>query len=137
MNNITTNNPNIKKTTNSFETIRNSNLNKLNNLFTSCSNNKAALKLFNKLLDNNLETLKEIEGKQFSSNKFSSKKDKEVNDLNKILAEKQKNKDLILEKDTLILITNNRNKNIEMYYVVYILFIILLLIIQGSIVIFK
>jgi hypothetical protein len=137
MNTIITEHPKIKKTTNSFEVIRNSNLNKLNNLFTSCSNNKAALKLFNKLLDNNLETLKEIEGKQFTSNNFSSKKDKEVNDLNKILAEKQKNKDLILEKDTLILITNNRNKNIEMYYVVYILFIILLLIIQGSIVIFK
>ena len=50
---------------------------------------------------------------------------------------KRNSKELNLEKNTLILITDQRNKNIELYYVIYIIFVALFVIIQSSILIFK
>jgi hypothetical protein len=124
-------------TVNAFEDVRNDNLKKINNMLNKCNNNKGALKIFSKLLDNNIDTLQEIESKQKTNFKYSGSKNTTVNELNHIIKTLKEQKDLNLEKDTLLLITEERNKNIELYYIIYILFIVLLLIIQGSIVIFK
>jgi len=128
---------NATATTNTFALIRNDNLKKINKTINKCQNNKAALKIFNKLLDNNIETLQEIESKQKNNSKYSDSKDDTMNELNRLIKSLKDKTDLNLEKDTLLLITEERNKNIEMYYIIYILFIVLLLIVQGSIVIFK
>ncbi len=48
-----------------------------------------------------------------------------------------KNTNLNLEKDTFVMLSKEKNKNIEIYYIVYILFSVLLLIIEGSVVLFK
>jgi len=127
----------MNKTVNSFELIRKDNLQKINDTLSRCQNNKAALTLFNKLLDNNVETLQEIESKQKTTNNYSGSKDETVRELDRIIRSLKTKKELNLEKDTLLLITEERNKNIELYYVIYILFTILLFIIQGSIVVFK
>jgi hypothetical protein len=127
----------MNKTVNSFELIRKDNLQKINDTLSRCQNNKAALKLFTKLLDNNIETLQEIESKQKTTSEYSGSKDDTMRELNRIITSLKTKKELNLEKDTLLLITEERNKNIELYYVIYIIFTILLCIIQGSIVIFK
>ena len=127
----------MNKTVNSFELIRKDNLQKINDTLSRCQNNKAALTLFNKLLDNNVETLQEIESKQKTTNNYSGSKDETVRELDRIIRSLKTKKELNLEKDTLLLITEERNKNIELYYVIYIIFTILLFIIQGSIVVFK
>jgi hypothetical protein len=127
----------MNKTVNSFELIRKDNLQKINDTLSRCQNNKAALKLFTKLLDNNIETLQEIESKQKTTSEYSGSKDATMRELNRIITSLKTKKELNLEKDTLLLITEERNKNIELYYVIYIIFTILLCIIQGSIVIFK
>ena len=126
----------MNKTVNSFELIRKDNLQKINDTLSRCQNNKAALKLFTKLLDNNIETLQEIESKQKTTSEYSGSKDDTMRELNRIITSLKTKKELNLEKDTLLLITEERNKNIELYYVIYIIFTILLCIIQGSIVIF-
>jgi hypothetical protein len=127
----------MNKTVNSFELIRKDNLQKINDTLSRCQNNKAALTLFNKLLNNNVETLQEIESKQKTTSNYSGSKDETVRELDHIIRSLKTKKELNLEKDTLLLITEERNKNIELYYVIYILFTILLFIIQGSIVVFK
>ena len=133
----TTINPVIPNTKKSFETIRKSTREMLTNIHNKCKNNSEILKLYNKILDNNIETLQEIESKQFSSDKHSNNKNDIINKLDALLKDVKKHKDLYLEKNTLLVITEERNKNLEMYYVIYILFITLLFIIQGSVVIFK
>ena len=127
----------MNKTVNSFELIRKDNLQKINDTLSRCQNNKAALTLFNKLLDNNVETLQEIESKQKTTSNYSGSKDETMRELDHIIRSLKTKKELNLEKDTLLLITEERNKNIELYYVIYIIFTILLFIIQGSIVVFK
>jgi len=127
----------MNKTVNSFELIRKDNLQKINDTLSRCQNNKAALTLFNKLLDNNVETLQEIESKQKTTSNYSGSKDETMRELDRIIRSLKTKKELNLEKDTLLLITEERNKNIELYYVIYIIFTILLFIIQGSIVVFK
>ena len=41
------------------------------------------------------------------------------------------------QRTSKLVITENKNKNMEIYYIVYILFSILLLLIQTAVVIFK
>ena len=48
-----------------------------------------------------------------------------------------KNTNLNMEKDTFVMLSKEKNKNIEIYYIVYILFSVLLLLIEGSVVLFK
>ena len=95
--------------------------------------------VFNKILDNNLQTLGEIVSKEKKSREYSDPE--MVGEINKTIAElemqERRNRDLKLEKDTLILMTGQRNKNVELYLTIYIVFIVLLTIIQGSIIIFK
>ena len=48
-----------------------------------------------------------------------------------------KNTNLNMEKDTFVMLSKEKNKNIEIYYIVYILFSVLLLLIESSVVLFK
>ena len=48
-----------------------------------------------------------------------------------------KNTNLNMEKDTFVMLSKEKNKNIEIYYIGYILFSVLLLLIEGSVVLFK
>ena len=129
----------IKNTQKTFRQTRNHNKSQLQQLYKQCQTSEAFLAVFNKVLDNNIQTLGEIVSKEKRSRKFS---DPElVNSINKSIAELEiqdrRNRDLKMEKETLILMTDQRNKNIELYLTVYLVFVVLLTIIQGSIIIFK
>lgn len=126
----------IKKTQKSFRELRKENKQQIDALYKKCETNEAFLVVLDRLLDNNIESLNEIVTKMKNIEKNSNTEEMD-NILSKIQLQLQNNKELKLEKDTLILITDQRNKNIEMYYVVYIVFIVLFIIIQTSIIIFK
>lgn len=132
-------NKKVENTQDTFLDIRKQNISEIEELYQKCQTNSAFIAVFDKLLDNNIQTLDEIVSKQKSITKYTNSDS--LNELNsKIneLEEKKKNsKELKLEKNTLILITDQRNKNIELYYVVYIIFVALFVIIQSSILIFK
>jgi len=132
-------NKKVENTQDTFLDIRKQNISEIHGLYQKCQSNSAFIAVFDKLLDNNIQTLDEIVSKQKSITKYTNSNS--LNELNsKIneLEDKKKNsKELKLEKNTLILITDQRNKNIELYYVVYIIFVALFVIIQSSILIFK
>ena len=129
----------INNTKKTFRQVRNTNKAEHQNLFNQCRTSEAFLMVFNKILDNNLQTLGEIVSKEKKSSEYSDPE--MVGEINKTIAElemqERRNRDLKLEKDTLILMTGQRNKNVELYLTIYIVFIVLLTIIQGSIIIFK
>ena len=132
-------NEKVNNTQNTFLDIRKQNKSEINELYKKCQTNSAFIAVFDKLLDNNIQTLDEIISKQKSITKYSNSDS--INELNSKINDleqkKQNSKELKLEKDTLILITDQRNKNIELYYVVYIIFVSLFIIVQSSILIFK
>ena len=132
-------NKKVENTQDTFLDIRKQNIAEIDGLYQKCQTNSAFIAVFDKLLDNNIQTLDEIVSKQKSITKYTNSDS--LNELNSKINEledkKQKSKELKLEKNTLILITDQRNKNIELYYVVYIIFVALFVIIQSSILIFK
>ena len=132
-------NKKVNNTQNTFLDVRKQNKSEINELYKKCQSNSAFIAVFDKLLDNNIQTLDEIISKQKSISKYSNSDS--INELNSKINDleqkKQNSKELKLEKDTLILITDQRNKNIELYYVVYIIFVSLFIIVQSSILIFK
>ena len=132
-------NKKVENTQDTFLDIRKQNISEIQGLYQKCQTNSAFIAVFDKLLDNNIQTLDEIVSKQKSITKYTNSDS--LNELNSKINEledkKQNSKELKLEKNTLILITDQRNKNIELYYVVYIIFVALFVIIQSSILIFK
>ena len=129
----------IKQTKGTFRELRETERETLKELFSKCETQAAFTKVFNQILDNNLQTLDQIVSKEKLANKYTDPEYiRSIQQLFETSEEKRKKfENLSLEKDTMILITEQRNKNIEMYYIIYIMFIILLLIIEGSVVIFK
>jgi hypothetical protein len=129
----------INTTQKTFREIRNKNKAELHGLFKQCQTSDAFLAVFNKILDNNVQTLGEIVSKEKQSRKYLD--EDMLDEVNKNIAElemqERRNRDLKMEKETLLLMTEQRNKNIELYLTVYLIFVILLTIIQGSIIIFK
>ncbi len=126
----------IENTQKSFRDIRAENKKKIDELYNKCETNEAFLVVLDRLLDNNIESLNEIVTKMKAIERNSNTEEIDER-LAKLQSKVQDSKELKLEKDTLILITDQRNKNIEMYYVIYIVFIVLFIIIQTSIIIFK
>jgi hypothetical protein len=57
--------------------------------------------------------------------------DKKINEVQKII---DKNSSIDLERKTLVLISKEKNKNIEIYYLIYLLFSVLFIIIQICII---
>lgn len=93
--------------------------------------------ILNNLIEKNNIYLKQILNEKNSLNNFEKmleKKDKILQDMEKNIV---KNNTLNLEKDTFVLLSKEKNKNIEIYYIVYILFSVILLLIEGSIILFK
>ena len=132
-------NKKVENTQDTFLDIRKQNISEIEELYKKCQTNSAFITVFDKLLDNNIQTLDEIVSKQKSITKYTNSDSlNELNSkINELEEKKQNSKELKLEKNTLILITDQRNKNIELYYVVYIIFVALFVIIQSSILIFK
>lgn len=132
-------NEKVKNTQNTFLDVRKQNKSEIQDLYNKCQTNSAFIAVFDNLLDNNIQTLDEIISKQKSITKYNNSES--INELNSKINDleqkKQNSKELKLEKDTLILITDQRNKNIELYFVVYIIFVALFVIVQSSILIFK
>lgn len=132
-------NEKVKNTQNTFLDVRKQNKSEIQALYNKCQTNSAFIAVFDNLLDNNIQTLDEIISKQKSITKYNNSES--INELNSKINDleqkKQNSKELKLEKDTLILITDQRNKNIELYFVVYIIFVALFIIVQSSILIFK
>ena len=118
-------NKKVEDTQETFSDIRNQNKSEIQEIYQKCQTNSAFIAVFDKLLDNNIQTLDEIVSKQKSITKYNNSD--ALNELNskiKNLENKKRNsKELNLEKNTLILITDQRNKNIELYYVIYIIFV--------------
>lgn len=100
-------------------------------------NNDKVVNILDNLLEKNNNYLDQIYNSKNSIknyDKMVSKKDKIVNDIEDEII---KNNTINLEKDTFIVLSKEKNKNIEIYYIVYILFSVLLLIIEGSVILFK
>ena len=129
----------IKQTKKTFRELRETTKNEIASIYKTCKNNAQFVKVFDAILDNNIKTLDEIVSKQKATKKYTDPEMLEElqHNFGKSSAERRRRADLAMEKDTLVLITDERNKNIEMYYIIYSLFILLLVIIQGSVLLFK
>ena len=106
-------NANYKKNNDKVVTILDNLLEKNNNYIDQIYNSKNSIKNYEKMVSKKELIVKDIE--------------------NEII----KNNTINLEKDTFIVLSKEKNKNIEIYYIVYILFSVLLLIIEGSVILFK
>ena len=93
--------------------------------------------ILNILVEKNNNYIKQILNEKNSLKNF----DKNINAKEKLLQKMEKeivkNNTLNLEKDTFVILSKEKNKNIEIYYIVYILFSVILLLIEGSVVLFK
>ena len=81
----------------------------------------------NSIIDQNK---KEYENKEKENNNISHS----LKDMSNTIDNYKKNK---MDKNAKITIAEQKNKDIDIYYIVYILFILLLIIIQSSVVLFK
>ena len=124
----------------SYEAIREKNKSKVQSMYNKSYNTKDYLKIidtFSHLLDNNKYTFNNMvlhHNKQSQTDSINKTKNEEYDTLyNKLEKIKSKN----IERETRLMITKERNKNIEIYYTVYILFTFLLLVIEGSIILLK
>ena len=89
------------------------------------------------LIERNYNTVKEIKNERNKEQNFQTLLNKKKKLLKKIEKQVIKNTNINLEKDTFINISKQKNSNIEIYYMVYILVSVILLLIEGSIILFK
>ena len=95
--------------------------------FNSLKQNFELNKKVNSIID-----CKKNEGKKIEKN------NKDITDiLNNLSSEIEKYGDEKIQTNKQMNIANDRNKNIDIYYIVYTMFIVLLVIVQTSIVLFK
>lgn len=83
-------------------------------------------------IDSDLKKLAELKNFKIDDNDYV-KVDQEINDIQKQI---DNNKSTDLERKTMVLISKQKNKNIEIYYIVYLLFSIIFIIIQMSFIFF-
>lgn len=95
------------------------------------------LSILDGLIEKNKKFITQIYNEQNSLINYEKLLEKRDLIFKKMEDEVVKNTNLNMEKDTFVMLSKEKNKNIEIYYIVYILFSILLLIIEGSIVLFK
>ena len=133
--------PNIKANNkSSYEAIREKNKSRFDSVYTKYYNKKdynVIIDLLSELVKNNSHTFDTIithKKKEEQINNIKTQKDKEYEKLEKEL---EKVNALNIERETQLMITKERNKNIEIYYTIYILFSFLLLIIEGSVILIK
>lgn len=87
------------------------------------SNNCA---IISKNIDNEINNINNMNIVPLDNTEYI-KLDKQISDAQKLV---EKNIAIDLERKTLILITKEKNKNIEIYYLIYLLFSVLFIIIQ-------
>ena len=133
--------PNIKANNkSSYESIREKNKSRFDSVYTKYYNKKdykVLIDLLSELVKNNSTTFDTIithKKKEEQINNIKTQKDKEYD---KLEQELEKVNALNIERETQLMITKERNKNIEIYYTIYILFSFLLLIIEGSVILIK
>ena len=133
--------PNIKANNkSSYEAIREKNKSRFDSVYTKYYNKKdynVLTDLLSELVKNNSTTFDTIithKKKEEQINNIKTQKDKEYD---KLEQELEKVNALNIERETQLMITKERNKNIEIYYTIYILFSFLLLIIEGSVILIK
>lgn len=133
--------PNIKANNkSSYEAIRSKNKARFNSIYTKYYSKKdynVLIELLSELVKNNSKTFENIithKKKEEKINTIKTQKDKEYE---KLEQELEKVNALNIERETQLMITKERNKNIEIYYTIYILFSFLLLIIEGSVILIK
>ena len=133
--------PNIKANNkSSYEAIREKNKSRFDSVYTKYYNKKdynVLTDLLSELVKNNSNTFDTIithKKKEEQINNIKTQKDKEYD---KLEQELEKVNALNIERETQLMITKERNKNIEIYYTIYILFSFLLLIIEGSVILIK
>jgi hypothetical protein len=133
--------PNIKANNkSSYEAIRSKNKARFDSIYTKYYSKKdynVLIELLSELVKNNSKTFENIithKKKEEKINTIKTQKDKEYE---KLEQELEKVNALNIERETQLMITKERNKNIEIYYTIYILFSFLLLIIEGSVILIK
>jgi hypothetical protein len=99
--------------------------------------NTKVLSILDSLVEKNKKFVSQIYNEQNSIKNYEKLIEKREKVFKKMEAEIVKNTNLNMEKDTFVMLSKEKNKNIEIYYIVYILFSVLLLIIEGSVVLFK
>tara|TARA_B110000914_G_C15478800_1_gene454553 strand:+ start:508 stop:906 length:399 start_codon:yes stop_codon:yes gene_type:complete len=99
--------------------------------------NTKVLSVLDGLVERNKKFVSQIYNEQNSIKNYEKLIEKREKLFKKMEAEIIKNTNLNMEKDTFVMLSKEKNKNIEIYYIVYILFSVLLLIIEGSVVLFK
>mgnify|MGYP003993101267 CR=1 FL=1 len=95
------------------------------------------LSILDGLVEKNKKFVTQIYNEQNSLKNYEKLIEKKDIIFKKMEEEIIKNTNLNMEKDTFVMLSKEKNKNIEIYYIVYILFSILLLLIEGSVVLFK
>lgn len=95
------------------------------------------LSILDGLVEKNKKFVTQIYNEQNSLKNYEKLLEKKDIIFKKMEKEIVKNTNLNMEKDTFVMLSKEKNKNIEIYYIVYILFSILLLLIEGSVVLFK
>tara|TARA_B110001450_G_scaffold227731_1_gene227267 strand:+ start:930 stop:1328 length:399 start_codon:yes stop_codon:yes gene_type:complete len=95
------------------------------------------LSILDGLIEKNNTFLTQIYNEQNSLINYEKLLEKRDIIFKKMEDEVVKNTNLNMEKDTFVMLSKEKNKNIEIYYIVYILFSVLLLLIEGSVVLFK
>lgn len=83
-------------------------------------------------IDSDLKKLAKLKNFKIDDKDYI-KLDKEINNIQKQI---DNNKSTDLERKTMVLIAKQKNKNIEIYYIVYLLFSIIFIIIQMSFIFF-
>ena len=99
--------------------------------------NTKVLSILDSLVEKNKKFVSQIYNEQNSIKNYEKLIEKREKVFKKMEAEIVKNTNLNMEKDTFVMLSKEKNKNIEIYYIVYILFSVLLSIIEGSVVLFK
>lgn len=83
-------------------------------------------------IDSDLKKLAELKNFKINDKEYVEL-DQEINNIQKQI---DNNKSTDLERKTMVLISKQKNKNIEIYYIVYLLFSIIFIIIQMSFIFF-
>jgi hypothetical protein len=107
---------------------------KFNNDSKSNKDKEVVLKDLLQLNKNLNSIIDEKKKEQENTNKENNETTEVLKEMSNDVDNYKKNK---IEQNTKAKIAEQRNKNIDIYYIVYVMFIILLLIIQSSVILFK
>jgi hypothetical protein len=112
-------------------------LNEIKNNYSGDYSPTNSINVLKDLFNLNKDLIKIVNCKKTEIQDKETESTEKMSILNKINDEISESKQLELQRINKLNVSEHKNKNIEIYYIVYILFIVLLLLIQSSVVIFK